>query len=216
MKTALVRSLTLLFAFYFLLCGCQTTYYTIWEKLGKEKRHLLKDNVEKAKKEQTLASEQFENVLDRIKHMYGLHGGALETFYEKLSDEYQDCERRAESVRDRIENVKEIASDMFREWAEEIKVISNVNLKSKSKKALTKTRIRYNRLERAMSRAEASMHPVLINLNDYVLYLKHNLNAQAISALGKEVGDIELEVSSLIADMDKSIKEADAFLKAMD
>jgi septal ring factor EnvC (AmiA/AmiB activator) len=46
-----------------------------------------------------------------------------------------------------------------------------------------------------------------------VLYLKHNLNAQAVSSLRKEVADIETEVSSLIADMNRSIKEADAFVK---
>jgi len=66
-----------------------------------------------------------------------------------------------------------------------------------------------------MRGAEASMEPVLNNLRDYVLYLKHNLNAQAVSSLRKEVADIETEVSSLIQDMNRSIKEADAFIKTM-
>ena len=74
---------------------------------------------------------------------------------------------------------------------------------------------RWTRLQRSMARAETSMGPVLVNLRDYVLYLKHNLNAQAVSSLRKEVADIETEVSSLIEDMNRSIKEADAFVKAM-
>lgn len=214
-KTGLIRALILFLSSCFFLGGCQSTYYSVWEKLGKEKRHLLKENVEKAKSEQTLATEQFESIVDRIKDLYGFDGGELESVYENLKDDYRECEIRAASVRDRIENVEKIAFDMFREWEEEIDAISNVNLKSKSKKALTKTRIRYDKLERAMSRAEASMLPVLQNLNDYVLFMKHNLNAQAVSSLGKEVGNIELEVSSLIADMKKSIKAADEFLKVM-
>ena len=48
------------------MVGCQTTYYTVWEKLGKEKRHLLKDNVEKAQKEQEKASEEFKDALTRV------------------------------------------------------------------------------------------------------------------------------------------------------
>jgi hypothetical protein len=48
-----------------------------------------------------------------------------------------------------------------------------------------------------------------------VLYLKHNLNAQAVSSLRKEVKDIETDVSSLIEDMNRSIKEADTFVKAI-
>ncbi|XPS85286.1 putative protein DUF2959 [Desulfosarcina variabilis str. Montpellier] len=43
----------------FLISSCQTTYYSVWEKPGKEKRHLLKENVEKARQDQVDASEQF-------------------------------------------------------------------------------------------------------------------------------------------------------------
>ncbi|CAB5105831.1 hypothetical protein D3OALGA1CA_1719 [Olavius algarvensis associated proteobacterium Delta 3] len=28
------------------ILGCQSTYYTVWESLGKEKRHLLRDQIE--------------------------------------------------------------------------------------------------------------------------------------------------------------------------
>jgi hypothetical protein len=60
------------------------------------------------------------------------------------------------------------------------------------------------------------IEPVLSNFYDYVVYLKHNLNAQSISSLKNEVVDIETEVASLIADMNQSIKEADAlFINAM-
>jgi len=43
--------------------------------------------------------------------------------------------------------------------------------------------------------------------------LKHNLNAQAIGALKAQVRDIELDAQALIADMNKSIHEADELLK---
>ncbi len=197
------------------LSGCQTTYYAMWEKMGKEKRHLLKDNVEKAREEQTEASEQFASVVERIKSMYGFDGGELEDIYEELRDDYEACEARADSVRERIDKVEQIAADLFDEWESEIASIENAKLRSKSKASLRDTRTRFSRLQRSMSRAEASMAPVLVNLRDYVLYLKHNLNAQAVSSLKREVADIEAEVSSLIADMNRSIKEADAFVKAM-
>ena len=35
-----------------LLSGCRAAYYSTMEKFGVEKRHLLKDNVQKAQKEQ--------------------------------------------------------------------------------------------------------------------------------------------------------------------
>jgi ElaB/YqjD/DUF883 family membrane-anchored ribosome-binding protein len=210
MRVAVMMTAVLLFT-----TGCQTTYYTVWEKMGKEKRHLLKDNVEKVSEDQAEASEQFASVVDRIKAMYGFEGGELENVYEKLSEDYRACEKQADEVRDRIDKVERIAADLFKEWEAEIATIENVKFKSKSRASLQDTRNRFDRLQRSMARAEASMNPVLTNLHDYVLYLKHNLNAQAVSSLRKEVADIETDVSSLIADMNRSIKEADAFVKSM-
>ncbi|GAB6905260.1 conserved hypothetical protein [Desulfosarcina cetonica] len=210
-RLAVLRCGWLLMAMVLLITGCQTTYYAVWEKLGKEKRHLLKDNVEKVREEQTKASDQFATVVEQIKAMYGFDGGDLEAVYDQLNQDYQTCEQRAEAVRNRIDNVEQIADDLFTEWAAEIHTIQNVKLKAQSQASLTETRNRFARMQRAMAKAEASMTPVLRNLRDYVLYLKHNLNAQAVGALKKEVMDIETEVTALIGDMNRSIQEADAF-----
>ncbi|MDY6837704.1 MAG: DUF2959 family protein [Thermodesulfobacteriota bacterium] len=192
--------------------GCQTTYYAVWEKLGKEKRHLLKDNVEKARTEQERASEKFKDALTRVKELYGFKGGELENFYNRLRDDYASCEKRAQAVKSRINTVEQIAADLFKEWETEINGMSNETFKSKSAQSLKDTKARYARLNEAMVKAESKMGPVLKQLEDYVLYLKHNLNAQAIGALKEEVEDIEGEVDRLIKDIAESIKEADDFL----
>ncbi len=198
------------------LSGCQTAYYSFWETLGKEKRHLLKEEVQKARAEQEQASQQFKDVLTRVKEMYGFKGGDLEQFYNKLKSDYEESVGRADAVRKRIDNVEQIAADLFKEWEKEISEISNPNLKAKSSTSLRSTKERYVRLHKAMNRAEESMDPVLKKLKDYALYLKHNLNAQAVGALKQEVGDIEVEVNTLIGDMGKSIKEAEAFLSTFE
>lgn len=201
---------------FVIFSGCQSTYYMVWEKLGKEKRHLLKSNLEKVQEEQQEASEQFQTVLNRIKEMYGFDGGSLEEFYEQLSEDYIECEDRAEAVRDRVDNVEKIAVDLFDEWEDEIAEISNPKLKTNSKQSLKKTRKRYKHLHVAMVKAEESMTPVLRDLKDYVLYLKHNLNAQAISSLKEEVQDIETQVKVLVDDMNRSIHQAELFLENID
>jgi hypothetical protein len=199
-----------------LFSGCQRAYYTLWETLGKEKRHLLKDNVEKARTEQEEASAAFKDVLSRVKELYDFEGGDLEEFYQKLRADYEMCEGRAQRVGKRIEQVEQIASDLFREWEAEITQMTNEALKSRSSRSLDETRLRYARLSNAMTKAEASMEPVLLNLRDYVFFLKHNLNARAIGVLKKEVDDIEMEVGVLIEDMTASIEEAERFLRSLD
>jgi hypothetical protein len=193
--------------------GCQTTYYAVWEKMGKEKRHLLRDNVKKASEAQKEASEQFKDVLTQMKEMYGFDGGDLEKFYEKLKADFEESEDRANDVHERVASVERIASDLFKEWSGEIKQIKTAKLRSQSTQSLKDTKRRYARLEKAMKKAESRMDPVLDQLRDNVLYLKHNLNAQAVGALRKEAEKIEIEVEALIGDMRNSIKEAETFLK---
>ncbi len=194
------------------LSGCRTAYYSTMEKFGVEKRHLLKDNVQKAQKEQQQVSEEFKDVLTRIQEIYGFDGGDLEKAYKKLKANYDDCKSRADAVRSRIANVEQIAADLFKEWEQEINQISNAEFRRNSTASLQDTKQRYARLHDVMVQAESRLNPVLQQVNDYVLYLKHNLNAQAIGALHNEVDSIETEVEALIRYMQRSIQEADAFL----
>ena len=48
---------------------------------------------------------------------------------------------------------------------------------------------------------------------DYVLYLKHNLNAQAIASLKGEATNIQSDIARLIEQMNTSIARADEFVK---
>ena len=160
--------------------GCQSTYYAVWESLGKEKRHLLRDEVEQAREDQAEASEEFKDALTRIKQLTGFQGGELENVYLQLKDDYEDCERRAAVIDERIDSVEQIAADLFAEWEGEIEQMTNPSFRSNSRQSLARTRERYNRLHRTMVQARNRMTPVLSRLNDYVLYLKHNLNARAV------------------------------------
>ena len=196
--------------------GCQRTYYTVWESLGKEKRHLLRDEVEEAREDQAEAGEEFKDALTRLKELTGFKGGELENTYLLLKDDNEDLQQRAAVIDERIGNVERIAADLFAEWEAEIEEMTNPTFRANSRQSLAQTRERYARLHRAMVQARNRMDPVLVRLNDYVLYLKHNLNAQAVGALGSEMGRIEADVDALIADIERSIAAADAFLKTFE
>jgi len=198
---------------FLLLSGCSTAYYSAMEKIGKEKRHILVDDVEDVKESQTKAQEEFKDALTRIKELYAVDGGDLEIFYDKLKDSYEDCDARAAQIEKRINTVEQVASDLFAEWEGEIKQINDAKLRASSQKSLSDAKIRYKQLELAMNKSTQGMYPVLAKLKDYTLYLKHNLNAKAVGSLGGEVVSIEREVTALIDDMNLSIREADDFIK---
>jgi hypothetical protein len=63
-----------------------------------------------------------------------------------------------------------------------------------------------------MDTAAASMDPVLTRFKNRVLFVKSNLNAQAIASLkGTEV-ELGSDINQLVKDMEASINEADAFI----
>jgi len=63
-----------------------------------------------------------------------------------------------------------------------------------------------------MHKAEASMEPVLKIFRDNVLYLKHNLNAQAIGSLQSEFTNLKGEIDVLIRQMNAAIKSSNSFI----
>ncbi len=195
--------------------GCSTVYYSVWETLGKEKRDLLRDNVEGVREDQEDVSEQFESTLERIRAVYGIDGGELEEKYDRLKKDYERSVERAGELKDRIQTVGEIAADLFAEWDREIGEISDASLRDRSRSQLQATQGRYRELEAALEKTEEGLDPVLTRFKDQVLFLKHNLNAQAIGSLEAEVRDIQRDVDGLLGDLRASIQEADQFIQGL-
>jgi DNA repair exonuclease SbcCD ATPase subunit len=198
-----------------LLGGCKSAYYGTLEKFGKHKRDLLVDRVEAARDDQEEAKEQFQDALTRFSELTHFKGGDLEKTYKQLDSEYQDSASKAESVSERIRSIEEVAKDLFEEWREELGQYESRELRQSSERQLKDTEKRYGELIGAMHRAEQKMKPVLAAFHDQVLFLKHNLNAQAIASLQGQVVELESDVARLIADMDAAIKEANAFIDQM-
>jgi hypothetical protein len=197
------------------LVGCRSAYYGAYEKLGVYKRDLLKKRVVEARDEEKAAGEQFKDALTRLRELYSIQGGDLEKTYDKLKGEYDDSVQRADAVRKRVRDMETVANDLFKEWEIEIKDISSEAMRSSSREQLRQTRNRYDDMHSAIKRAEQSMDPVLTKFRDHVLYLKHNLNAQAIASLKGESASIQSDIAKLIEDMNVSIRQADEFIKQM-
>ena len=196
--------------------ACQTVYNTTLEKVfGYEKRELLKKAVTNLRTEQEQAREEFKDAMTRLKELYAFQGGELEAVYGRLKASYDDATSQAQTVAKRIDSMEDISGSMFAEWEKEIAEFSNPTFAENSRRQLRETKERYAQMLRSVRAAESSMKPVLTQLKDHVLYLKHNLNAAAIGSLKGEAGSIETQIERLIGQMNGSITEADAFLQTL-
>lgn len=212
----IARRALLALAVVVLAGGCESVAYKAWEQVGVYKRDLLVDSVEDAQEAQEDAKEEFATALERFSSVVNVGPSDLKDTYEKLADSLEDAEEQAEEVTEHIDEVENVSEDLFTEWRKELDQISNANLRSASAKQLRSSEAKYATLIKSMRRAESRMEPVLVAFRDNVLFLKHNLNAQAVASLKTELDSIESNVSTLIREMEASIAESQNFIREME
>jgi hypothetical protein len=198
-----------------LLTACESTYYDAMEQIGIHKRDILIDRIEEAQEAQEEGQEQFKDALEQFKAVVNFDGGKLEDTYNRLNEEYEDSVSAAEKITDRINSVESVAEALFDEWESELLEYSNTNLRRDSERQLKATRRKYKRLITSMHDAEQTIDPVLSSLKDNVLYLKHNLNARAITSLKGELGNVNRDITRLIDAMQDAINESNTFIEQM-
>ena len=213
-RQTLSKIVTLLFI-TLLVTACSKTYYSAMEKVGIHKRDILVNRVEKARDAQTGAQEQFKSALEQFAAVIELKETDLKKAYDKLNAEFIDCEKASKEVSERIDKVENVSEALFDEWEDELDLYQNKQLRSASATQLEQTKSRYREMLASMHIAEESMEPVLKTFRDNVLFLKHNLNAQAIGSLQAEFSGLEKNIDILIRKMNTAIKDSNAFIAQM-
>jgi len=198
-----------------LFAKCRRAYDKARASLGGTKRELVVYRVEHARDGLEDAKEQFQTTLVQFSAIAHFRGGGLEDKYRQLRRDLEQSQAIAKAVRDRISLVEEVAQALFEEWESELEHYSSRNLRSSSRQKLKSTRQHYQRLIKAMHRAEARIQPVLTAFKDQVLFLKHNLNAQAIASLQHDMLAVGVDIAALITAMERSIFEANAFVNSL-
>jgi len=214
-SSSIIVPLVVALAILSMLAGCDTAYYGTMERFGYAKRDILVDRVEGAMEAQEDAKEEFQSAFQRFSSVVAVPPSELQDTYESLDAAYRAAAGDAKRVTERIDAVESVSEDLFDEWRDEIDLIKDSRLRSSSSRQLAASERQYDELIRAMRRAERRMAPVLETFHDYVLYLKHNLNAQAIASLRQELTGVETDVSALVREMEASIDKARSFVAAM-
>ena len=206
--------LTFIFVFT-TFSGCSTVYYNFWETFGKEKRELLQSHVTEAKEGQEEVKEQFQSVLERIKHEYSFEGGSLEETYEKLQEDYEEAAAESSALSARVEKVSEIGEDLFEEWENEAQNLDNKRYKRDSLQKLRGTKKQFKKMLASMLAVEKNLDATLKQFHDQVIYLKHNLNAKALGSFKGEFQSIQDDMRKLVRQINQSSQEAEEFVQQL-
>lgn len=199
----------------FLSKKIRTVIYSARESIGEHKRDIVVAHVEQACVGLQETRDEFEDALERFKSLVCVNETTLDHKYNLLNRQYQFCCAKSVAISDRIRAIEQVSEALFAEWENELGEYTNRNLRAHSKQQLKTAKQNYARLIKSMQKAEAKIQPVLAAFKDQVLYLKHNLNAQAIAALRHEFIEIGVDISQLIQAMEQTIAEASQFVAAL-
>lgn len=180
-----------------------------------EPRDVLVKRVEAASDAQNDTAEEFKSALEKFKDVTNFDGGDLEAMFNKLNKAYERSEKAAATVSQRVDNVVSATNQLLEEWRVELNQYHDASIRGKAESQFDATRSQSENLIAAMREAEQKTKPVLGAFKDQVLFIKHNLNMQAVSSLRQETSIIEQDVSALITEMEGSIAEAEAFIKSI-
>lgn len=197
-------------------CGTvEKVQYSAYEKVGVHKRDILVDRIEKTTATQEQTKEQFKSAYEELASLITVDDRGLEKKYKKMARAVEASEEKSTELQKRIAAVDSVAQALFKEWQQELDQYQSENLKRTSAKNLKTTQQRYAVIHQKMQESRARVVPVLQVLQDNTLYLKHNLNARAVSSLSGEVVVIEDQVRDLITQMEASINESKSFIDSM-
>jgi hypothetical protein len=195
--------------------SCDSAYYRTMSILGKEKRDILVSRVTDARDGQQAAKKEFQTALEKLNAVTKPQGGSLTGKYDEFKSEVTRCESRAETVHQQIAKVEDVGKDLFKEWESELKQYKEADLRLASESELRQTQQRQIELLRVMKRSEQKMQVVLTAFRDQVLYLKHNLDARAVSPMPSNAGALRTDMAALVTDMEAAVREATAFIDDM-
>ncbi len=186
-----------------------------YDTFYKEPRDILVTRVEAASEAQQETANEFRSALEKFKSVTGFDGGDLEKKFNTLNAAFEQSEAAASNVRNRIDRVVNATNRLLDEWRGELNQYHDASIKRRAQNQFDETRKKAEQLIAVMRNAEQKTEPVLGAFRDQVLFLKHNLNTQAVNSLKQESVVIEQDVSALIREMEASIAEAEAFVKEL-
>ena len=189
--------------------------YSALESVGIHKRDILVDRIEETTDAQEETRLRFQSAYEELSNLVEIDDDGLASQYEKLKKAVSRSENSAAALDSRISAVEKVANDLFGEWEAELNQYSSENLRRASQKNLASTQAQFAVIAEKMRASQAPIEPILKVLQDNTLYLKHNLNARAISALSTEFREIQGQVNTLIAEMESSISESQRFINQL-
>jgi len=134
--------------------------------------------------------------------------------YAEFVELVERSEEQSETLDESIDDMKDAAEQVFDQWADNIKMIVNVEMRQQSRRRMLDTRDRYDAIVRAVEPAQASYVEVNQSLNDHMLFLGHDFNPAAVEQVRGAVRDLARQTAEFDREIDTCLVATRAYVDA--
>jgi len=126
--------------------------------------------------------------------------------YASFLEAIEASQRQAAKLADSVEPMKDAAGDVFEQWSKDLEEMHNSRLRAQSRTRMEETRKRYEAVVSASATAQVSLDAFNTDLHDHALFLGHDFNRDAVSAITGEVAAL----AERAKDLDQRLDACDA------
>jgi len=213
MRTAFLSALTAIVAPCAFLSGCSL--------LGGDQKNSLNQvdvllaSIQSVQAESGVSKERSHAALEQLVQLTKpeFEGDAAQA-YASLVAAIETSQAQAEKLAESVEPMKDAAADVFKQWTKDLEEMHNSRLRAQSRARMEETRKRYEAVVGASAVAQTSLEAFNADLHDHALFLGHDFNRTAVSAIATEVAALEERSKDLDHRLDACAAAAQRYVEA--
>jgi hypothetical protein len=171
--------------------------------------------VEQLHVEVELSKESVRGAMEALRTLVGPEfGGDAVEAYKGFVSAIEASEKQAEKLAEAFDPMEKTADEVFTAWAKSLESFSNAEMRDHSQVRLEETRERYEAIVSSAEPAMWAYEALNRSLRDHALFLGHDFNAAAISALEGEVDGLLKHAAQLDKRFEAVLKAAKRYVRS--
>lgn len=199
--------------FGFSACGALS--FSQDTKYGVSEVDDLLTRVERVQVEAVLSKEKAHAAYDALHAIVASEfEGEPVTAYTALMNAIDQSKKQAAALSGSIEPMKMAATAVFQEWTTNLESFGNTKMRQASQARMEETRARYETILTHAVSARIAYDTFNADLHDNALFLEHDFNASAVSAIATEVDALGDQSHELDRRLDACVNAAKSYVEA--
>lgn len=144
--------------------------------------------VERVHTESELSKERVRTAVDSLHALVtAKFEGEVVLAYREFREAIDRSKRQATKLRTTVTSMKRAADPVFSQWGRDLHGFSSIQMRQRSRERLSDARGRYEDVLDAAEPALSIYEDVNRTLNDYALFLNHDLNPSSVAGIGDDI-----------------------------